>query len=1084
MSVRAEVNTLSRRHDCTERSKRTRTWPNTLGIEISPCVASLSSTHLTLVAKLFAAPPACTLLRAFHISNFTTSPCHYSIPSLAQDVHISTRRFEANGTCALFATSTMSAFESAIDDSFDPAPQLVRDTEGRDDDLFDNAYQGPREGHWEVTSSIGSFIDDRCPTTYDYGHRSCTNGRGALIDEGLAKKLMQATIEEKRVTALTKDKTPTSLTSHRAKQSSTPLEVKSPKPFFVPALRNRSYDPVMPDVAAVANDTTASPKANSAKVYSKSNGNAESPAAASHHTLPPAVAGTSAASDNPGPSPSTGRTINILGKNGEVAFVNLPSLPKTYPRASSSFTPDAADKLDSRSEPHSRDHKQTHSPSPRSGISVKGSIIPAVSDRIGERRAQMEHDQWATTSPANGNLRPTSSPVMSGALSATSWKSASAARSNGQSCKDSGVAMGGMSAVVSKAGSGKTVSTKPGSAISQGVFSFAQRVANTPSAPSKRPEAVQAAPVQQPFEEIGMGVTTGFPAQKQASERSNRTAAHQSFRSQRESQRTVGSNVTSTEAARQSVGSQKDSQHIVSSNMHSSQPAQEYSRQVSTQSNYKPPTVHSVSSSSSSRQASTHAHHKPPMARSASSSSSITHTFGGFHQDGFVQQANTQLAPHNYGQGSVDKCQSRSGSHGDKKSASSNVSVCDRVSPVCPSHSPISPFASSPHLVPATEPQTNFAGDGWISPHPLSVASTDVGAAPQPAVHLSADSLGHRATLTYDEWRAQRDAAGSVAGSFAGSRVPSAVELQTVPPAVYNYPPPADYAGSYHQKTVQPLRARSHAGHHLRRDSEHDHWISGTDVAGHTALVHDRRLSFSAHASVHSHVRSLSTRHKNAAYNGSAQRSPSVRSQAAGRDLPAQHDGSAPNSGRMQEEGYTVGLTPSELANYQNQLSSTISRYSSQLSQVQQDQAPPHPDYDVWNSAQSHTSGHAASQRSTSAHAFPSNLSYPRETTQLAMPWDRASSHAGTPTALSSHARSQRVGLARGSHKTSSDHGHGSVHLVPLLDGNNSQVSVVSQSRIDVPQSQVTYGDAEWQDLENAEDGHGKFQSRQDYRMW
>jgi hypothetical protein len=159
-------------------------WSDQSGLElgISPCVASLSSTHLTLVAKLFAAPPPCTLLRAFDISNLTTSHCHYSIPSLAQDVHISTRRFNANGTCALFATSTMSAFESAIDDSFDPAPQLVRDTEGQDDDLFDNAYQGPREGHWEVTSSIGSFIDDRCPTTYDYGHRSRTNGRGALID--------------------------------------------------------------------------------------------------------------------------------------------------------------------------------------------------------------------------------------------------------------------------------------------------------------------------------------------------------------------------------------------------------------------------------------------------------------------------------------------------------------------------------------------------------------------------------------------------------------------------------------------------------------------------------------------------------------------------------------------------------------------------------------------------------------------------------------------------------------------------------------------------------------------------------------
>jgi hypothetical protein len=982
----------------------------------------------------------------------------------------------------------MSAFESAIDDSFDLGPQPVQDVEGQYDDLFDNAYQGPRDGHWEVTSSVGSFVDDRCPTTYAYGHRSRTNGRGAQIDEGLAKKLMQATIEEKRITALaaSKDKTPESLTSHRAKQSLARLEVKSPGPFVVPALRNRSYNPVMPDIAAVAKDGTISPKANSVKIYSKPNSNAESPASASRHTPPPAVFGKSVATNDSHPSSSTGRTIRILSKNGEVAFVNLPTLPKTSSTAPSSARHAPADKLPSRAQSHSSDHKHIHSPGPKSGISVKGSIIPAVSDRIGEKRTLAEHDQWATASPANElqHFQPTSSLVMSGALPATSWKSAPAARSTGQSCKDSGVAIGDMSAAVSKAGSGRTGSTKSGSAISQGVFSFAQQIANTPSRSSKRPEAVPAPPVQQPFEEIGMGVTTGFPARKQASERSNCTAAHKSLGSQQESQRKAGSNVSSEMAGHQSPDSQQGSQRVVSSKAHSAQPAQERSRQVSMQSKYKPPTVHSASSSSSIRQASTHPNHKPPTARSASSSSSITHTFGGFRQDGFVQQADTQVAPHNQRQGFVNKCQSRPGSDENRKGASSNVSVGDRISPACPSHSPISPLGLSPHPPDIAEPQTNFAGDGWISPHPLSVASTDVGAAPQAAVHLSAGSLGHRATLTYDEWKAQRDAVGSVAGSFAGSRVPSAVELRTVPPAVYNHPPPANYVGSYHLKTAQPHRANSHAGHKLDGNDERKHWISGTDVAGDMALMQDRRPSFGAHASAHSHTRSLSTRHKISVYNRPVQRAPSVRSQTAGWDKPAQHDGSPLGSGRVQEEGYTVGLTPSELADYQSQLSSTISHYSSQISQVQQDLETPQPDYNVWNSGQSHASRRAASHRSVSAHKFPSNLSYPHETTQLTMPWDQASSHAGTPTALSGHTRSQRASSARGSHNTPSVHGHGSVNLVPLLDGNKSQVSVVTQSRNDVAQSQVTYGDAEWNDLENAEDGHGKFQSRQAYRMW
>ena len=159
----------------------------------------------------------------------------------------------------------MSAFESAIDDSFDPVAQPSPDEEYTDDSFFDNAYQGPRDGHWDVTSSVGSFIDDRAPTVYGHHNKPHGTGRGLHIDEGLAKRLMQATIEEKRtaVIAAARSPTPADQISDRVKKSSAPSEAKTPKPFVVPPVRNRPYNPVVPDFPAATDSAPALPEAES-----------------------------------------------------------------------------------------------------------------------------------------------------------------------------------------------------------------------------------------------------------------------------------------------------------------------------------------------------------------------------------------------------------------------------------------------------------------------------------------------------------------------------------------------------------------------------------------------------------------------------------------------------------------------------------------------------------------------------------------------------------------------------------------------------------------------------------------------------
>jgi len=154
----------------------------------------------------------------------------------------------------------MSAFESAIDDSFDPIPQPSLDEEYTDDSFFDNAYQGPRDGHWDVTSSVGSFIDDRSPTVYGYHNKPHATGRGLHIDEGLAKRLMQATIEDKRTAANAAAKSvPPDHLSSRGKNSPASSESRTPKPFFVPELRYRPYNPVVPDFPEATDDAPALP---------------------------------------------------------------------------------------------------------------------------------------------------------------------------------------------------------------------------------------------------------------------------------------------------------------------------------------------------------------------------------------------------------------------------------------------------------------------------------------------------------------------------------------------------------------------------------------------------------------------------------------------------------------------------------------------------------------------------------------------------------------------------------------------------------------------------------------------------------
>ena len=723
---------------------------------------------------------------------------------------------------------------------------------------------------------------------------------------------------------------------------------------------------------------------------------------------------------------------------------------------------------------------------------------------------------------------------------------------------------------------------------------------------SRKSGSVQADPLPSTFDEVGMGVTTGFPAQKARSEQSNWVASYPGFGSERGSQRYAGShapsvksivegsqhgsnynppNVRSTSRPSQpsypGFGSEKASERSAGNEAPSARSANKHGQNETSRSNYKPPTVRSAGSSTNSgypgfgfgrasphspgshatssrtshdckqdpansshksltvrstskpvhasypgfgserdpqrsvgndapsakstrhKQGEARSNYKSPTVHSPSSSSSISHAFGGFQHDSIVQQVDTHSARFEDSQSSTHSRQSQKEEDTGYASNSSRARVTpvntrlarpeisldtdcpvsplsDGASPLCPSHSPVSPLGS--HFEIHTEhQQTRFAGDGWISPHPLSVATSDIGAPPQSAVYISADGLGHRGTLTYSEWRAQRDAADSISGSFSGSQVPSALEPHIAPSAVYNYPPPDSFAGSYELQTRQLRQLRTQVDADIDREDRHEDWTPERHASRHTSFSQDQHRSYRDQRSVHSHRQSPGTGHDSSVHAGSIHQPPSVLAQDAGLNFPPQHDGTISDSAHHAPvTGYNVGLTPTELAKYHRQLSNTISHHSSRLSHAKEESKTSQPDYDVWNSGHTRASGRAASHNSAvsrqSARAFPPNLSYPREKTQIEMPWDQASSHASSSSGSSRRTHSQRQSsVQRGSRVTTLARETGNTVLPSHLSDNGSRVSTVSQS-------QATYGTEGWQDLENAEDGHGRFQSRYDWR--
>ncbi|KAI6910399.1 hypothetical protein KC334_g3445, partial [Hortaea werneckii] len=128
---------------------------------------------------------------------------------------------------------------SAIDDSFEPNFFQYQPSEPCRDDT-QSWYNGPRSGHWSVSSSIGSAIDDRCPTVW--GADSVRDGGNAAegaplrpIDGDLLRKLGRTAIEEKIAEAAAEEALGEQASSEVSERRPSRPEISaSPARFYIP----------------------------------------------------------------------------------------------------------------------------------------------------------------------------------------------------------------------------------------------------------------------------------------------------------------------------------------------------------------------------------------------------------------------------------------------------------------------------------------------------------------------------------------------------------------------------------------------------------------------------------------------------------------------------------------------------------------------------------------------------------------------------------------------------------------------------------------------------------------------------------
>ncbi|OQO14124.1 hypothetical protein B0A48_01000 [Cryoendolithus antarcticus] len=842
-------------------------------------------------------------------------------------------------------------FQSCIDDSFGAAPWPARFVPSVRSDAQAN---GPRDGHWDVASSAGSFIDDCCPRAVGYAPLRSTAGHVKPLGNDLVRQLTKATLEDRAAAAkravtlnVTKAGSVHSMKSVRTIEPPT----KQRAPFAVPHItssKERAQVYVQAQSRTAVGPTRANGTAAEAALFTKT-------ASVTAKVIPEPET-TWKAAERPTVVPGLQR-VRIVGKKGEEVFVNLPTA--------------ALRKGRSEAQPYS----------PRANAVAEAHLPDTVEPVVDA----VQPDQTDTAGKANKGKK---------------------GGKGGKGKK--GGHKGPLNKDGKKANEDNTVDRAPSAVAgitAQNILTVAKSIASAPREPpttvkqagEQRSPAASVTPNQ--ILAVAQKIAS-MPASKHSSKENGSNYKAPSVHTDRSSTAMhdfgggVGGIDMFAEAApsirRTSVPpSQADMTRVSAS-----KPASRTLTELLPRGCF------------SSRQSSQHVESTPRRSQTAAmptKGSQQQHAVpaGGqlfsARQESVVQQA-------------VNTTQTQWGAQFSHHSQAANGGR-----EVTTSQQKGSERGSQPSARESFESQskTKFAGTGWISPHPLSVAPTAVCSPRQPAVRLPGESFDDPgATLTYEEWKEQRDEQATVVSSSSRGQymVPSLAGSKVRSPPVA-IPTPLGYGGSYSVPTMPP---------------QPQHPVHTHDWAGPNAAVPYARTR-------QAHVSPTPLSANPVASHGSSTlqhpfQSSNARSNTGWNQL-AQFDGSP-------QAPYTVGVSPSELQHYNERIGSTVSHYTDQTLKLRNGAVLQQPDYSSWE------------RHSRSSQAFQPVTSRPATSVrsngqiQLAMPWDNAA-------AMSSHSTTLRPS--------------GSRYSAP------------------VAQSNVTYGAQEWQNLENAENGQGGFQSRQ---MW
>ncbi|KAI7507611.1 hypothetical protein KC347_g6755 [Hortaea werneckii] len=344
---------------------------------------------------------------------------------------------------------------SAVDDSFEPNFFHYQPSEPYQDDT-QSWYNGPRSGHWSISSSIGSAIDDRCPTVWgpDSMRDSGNAAEGAPlrpIDGDLLRRIGRTAIEEKIAEAAAeealREQAPSEVSKH---ETSRPEIVAPPAGFYIPKTVG-GKDLKRQKEAAKSPLSHAPPRSQQANKLPK-------PPQGKPSVVPKQAEKTASVRSLKLPPPAN--IGQIKGKDGREAVVPMTRLPRvpTLP----DLAPEAIEKIKARAKAEALRKREEQKRERDARVAAEALISGAIPGKSYEAQSK----QWEEESTARQQKKAVRDQrnTEKQQTAYEKWPSEPRVESGRKSAKDSAVGLPGLFSPEPAAGSvrsdGKPISTK------------------------------------------------------------------------------------------------------------------------------------------------------------------------------------------------------------------------------------------------------------------------------------------------------------------------------------------------------------------------------------------------------------------------------------------------------------------------------------------------------------------------------------------------------------------------------------------------------------------------------------------------